>query len=42
MFLVVLVCLFVCLWTTLLNKLCSDWDEIVWRGGRGEWSWVVQ
>ena len=36
MFLVALVCLFVCLsvclWTTLLKKLGTDWDEIVWRG----------
>ena len=36
MFLVVLVslpvCLFVCLWTTLLKKLLTDWDEILWTG----------
>ena len=31
------VCLFVCLWTTLLKKLWTDWDEI-FRAG----SWVVQ
>ena len=31
------VCLFVCLWTTLLKKLWTDWDEIF----RAE-SWVVQ
>ena len=31
MFLVALVCLFVCLWTTLLKKLRTDWDEILWR-----------
>ena len=22
----------VCLWTTLLKKLQTDWDEILWRG----------
>ena len=32
MFLVALVCLSVCLWTTLLKKLLTDWDEILWRG----------
>ena len=32
MFVTALVCLFVCLWTTLLKKLSSDWDEILWRG----------
>ena len=36
MFLVALVslsvCLFVCLWTTLLKKLRADWDEILWTG----------
>ena len=21
-----------CLWTTLLNKLWMDWDEILWKG----------
>ena len=26
------VCLSVCLWTTLLKKLWTDWDEILWRG----------
>ena len=26
------VCLFVCLWTTLLKKLWTDWDDILWRG----------
>ena len=26
------VCLFVCLWKTLLEKLLMDWDEILWRG----------
>ena len=31
MFLVALVCLFVCLWTTLLKMLGTDWDEILWR-----------
>ena len=31
MFLVALVCLFVCLWT-LLKKLETDWDEILCRG----------
>ena len=25
------VCLFVCLWTALLKKLWTDWDEILWR-----------
>ena len=25
-------CLSVCLWTTLLTKLRTDWDEILWRG----------
>ena len=32
MFLVALACLFVCLWTTLLKKLQTDWNEILWRG----------
>ena len=36
MFLVALVslfvCLSVCLWATLLKKLRTDWDEILWRG----------
>ena len=32
MLLVVLVCLSVCLWTTLLRKLWTDWDEILWSG----------
>ena len=32
MFLVALVCLFVCLWITLLKKLGTDWDEILWKG----------
>ena len=33
MFLVALVvCLFVCLWTTLLNKLRTDLDASLWRG----------
>ena len=35
MFLVALVCLFVCLFVclwTLLKKLWTDWDEILWRG----------
>ena len=32
MFLVVLVSLSVCLWTTLLKKLLMDWDEILWTG----------
>ena len=36
MFLVALVslsvCLFVCLWTTLLKNLWTDWDEILWTG----------
>ena len=36
MFLVALVslsvCLFVCLWTTLLKNLQTDWDEILWTG----------
>ena len=26
------VCLFVCLWTTLLKKLSTDWYEILWKG----------
>ena len=26
------VCLFVCLWTILLKKLWTDWDEILWTG----------
>ena len=26
------VCLFVCLWTTLLKKLLTDWYEILWKG----------
>ena len=26
------VCLFVCLWTTLLKQLRMNWDEILWRG----------
>ena len=34
MFLVALVCLFVCLWTTLLKTLFTDLDEILWRGPR--------
>ena len=25
------VCWFVCLWTTLLKKLRTDWNEILWR-----------
>ena len=28
----VFVCLSVCLQTTLLKKLWTDWDEILWRG----------
>ena len=31
MFLVVKVCLSVCLWITLLKKLLTDLDEVLWR-----------
>ena len=31
MSLVALVCLYVCLWTTLLKRLLTDLDEILWR-----------
>ena len=29
-----IICLSVCLWTTLLNKLCTDYNETLWRGPR--------
>ena len=32
LFLVALVCLFVSLLATLLKHLCTDCDEILWRG----------
>ena len=33
MFLLALVCMFVCLSVNnITQKVCTDWDEILWRG----------